>query len=76
MSTNGDGFVGLVARMRVTQKHWFKYRDLHSLETAQRSSARSIVGLITQPGSRPSRASSTGRKGGTSDEHSRGTQVR
>ncbi|MGZ3379594.1 MAG: hypothetical protein ACXVB2_12520 [Isosphaeraceae bacterium] len=35
MSANGDGFVGLVARMRSAQKHWFKYKDTASLETAK-----------------------------------------
>ena len=36
MSTdgNGDGFVGLVTRMRIAQKRWFKYRNLKALEMA------------------------------------------
>ena len=38
MSTdgNGRGFVDLVSRMRVAQKHWFRYKDLASLETAKK----------------------------------------
>jgi hypothetical protein len=33
---NGDGFVGLVSRMRVAQRHWFRYKDLASLELAKK----------------------------------------
>lgn len=36
MSANGDGFVGMVARMRAAQKHWFKYKDMESLEQAKK----------------------------------------
>jgi hypothetical protein len=36
MSADDDGFVGLVARMRAAQKHWFKYKDTASLEEAKR----------------------------------------
>jgi len=35
MSADSDGFVGLVSRMRVAQKHWFRYKDLKSLEQAK-----------------------------------------
>ena len=36
MSTDGNvyGFVDLVARMRIAQKRWFKYRNLKALEQA------------------------------------------
>ena len=36
MSANGNGFVGLVARMRAAQKHWFKYKNTASLEEAKK----------------------------------------
>jgi hypothetical protein len=37
MSADGNGgFVGLVARMRIAQRHWFKYKDLVSLSEAKR----------------------------------------
>ena len=29
---NGDGFVGLVARMRIAQRRWNRYNDLKSRE--------------------------------------------
>ena len=32
---NNHGFVDMVARMRVAQRHWFKYKDLKSLELAK-----------------------------------------
>ena len=38
MSTDGNvyGFVDLVGRMRVAQRHWFRYKDLASLELAKK----------------------------------------
>ena len=36
MTADSDGFVGLVARMRAAQKHWFKYKDTASLEEAKK----------------------------------------
>lgn len=36
MSADSHGFVGLVSRMRVAQRHWFRYKDLASLELAKK----------------------------------------
>jgi hypothetical protein len=33
---NDGDFVGLVTRMRRAQRHWFKYRDIASLEEAKK----------------------------------------
>lgn len=32
---NGDGFVGLVARMRIAQQRWYWYNDVKSHELAK-----------------------------------------
>ena len=36
MGNDSDGFVGLVSRMRIAQKHWFRYNDVKSLELAKK----------------------------------------
>jgi hypothetical protein len=36
LSADGNDFVGLVARMRAAQRHWFKYHDAVSLELAKK----------------------------------------
>lgn len=39
MSDDGGGnggFVNMVSRMRVAQRHWFRYKDLASLELAKK----------------------------------------
>lgn len=36
MSTDTGGFIGLVNRMRMAQRHWFKYKDQTSLEDAKK----------------------------------------
>ena len=36
MSDDGDGFLALVGRMRAAQRHWFKYKDVASLEQAKK----------------------------------------
>ncbi|MGZ3386117.1 MAG: hypothetical protein ACXVB5_14540 [Isosphaeraceae bacterium] len=35
MSADSNGFVGLVARMRTAQKHWYRYNDVKSLQEAK-----------------------------------------
>jgi hypothetical protein len=60
-----DGFVDLVRRMRAAQRHWFKYKDVESLEQAKKlerevdrwiereTGPKAAPTLFDRPGSEP-----------------------